>query len=674
MDINTYNVPNNHKQNNISMKNIFLIIISLLTFTPIYTQQELLQILSGDSVILKVENTNPVQWEISLNTTNWAAIPNATLNTYRFLPSQDAYYRAAINNMNCGTVYSDTVYIPVLVKQKSTLGAIELSQLLSACYVGQYYWHTKDIATTFSEGGTDIYTYGYDNMQSEFIKYGPADKSMQALGGLWNNLYKSVINCNALIHYAGISDLTNEEKKQYIAEARFLRAYYFWQIVETWGGTVFIRGFEPIKPSDWKIAPVDTFYNQIFEDLLFAKNNLPASTSSNTQLSVSIAEAFMARLYLTHGNYNQALQCAQNIFASNKYNLIANLNQVWDMNNRQNTEVIYGLDFTGNDLSTLYFDHVAYDFQYIRTYNGNNAHLWWGMRYETRPGLTRSIDYGRPLMRFMPTRFFIELFNDTLDKRFEGSFRTAWLANNSFSIPKWPINIYINNIATPVDAAKIGNYRFELGDTAFILVKNYKKTKAYLNSTQKAGDAIHPDKGYSILDINDIYNPDGTPTQFNNRSTCFTIIKKFEDKTRLYIQDPVGTRNAYIIRLAEIYLIAAEASLKLGQTIEAYNYLLALANARAINGNGGELLASYGINNGSDITIDFILDERARELAGEQLRWFDLKRTGKLVERVSLHNRDGATNIKNFHTLRPIPIEYLQPEFKSAVVQNPGYL
>ena len=46
------------------------------------------------------------------------------------------------------------------------------------------------------------------------------------------------------------------------------------------------------------------------------------------------------------------------------------------------------------------------------------------------------------------------------------------------------------------------------------------------------------------------------------------------------------------------------------------------------------------------LTIDFILEERARELGGEQQRWFDLKRTGKLIEYVKKYNPDAKDNIK----------------------------
>lgn len=76
----------------------------------------------------------------------------------------------------------------------------------------------------------------------------------------------------------------------------------------------------------------------------------------------------------------------------------------------------------------------------------------------------------------------------------------------------------------------------------------------------------------------------------------------------------------------------------------------------------------------SDITLDFLLDERAREFIGEQLRWFDLKSTGKLLERVVKYNPDAAPNLKAYHLLRPIPrveIDVLQN--KSEFIQNTGY-
>ena len=74
----------------------------------------------------------------------------------------------------------------------------------------------------------------------------------------------------------------------------------------------------------------------------------------------------------------------------------------------------------------------------------------------------------------------------------------------------------------------------------------------------------------------------------------------------------------------------------------------------------------------NDVTIDFILDERARELVGEGHRWFDLVRNNKLIERVKAHNIDAKDNIQSYHILRPIPLDQID-RTEGGYAQNPGY-
>jgi len=78
----------------------------------------------------------------------------------------------------------------------------------------------------------------------------------------------------------------------------------------------------------------------------------------------------------------------------------------------------------------------------------------------------------------------------------------------------------------------------------------------------------------------------------------------------------------------------------------------------------------------SQVSLDFILDERTWELCGESVRWPDLARRNKLIERVKLYNTDGANNITaNKHELRPIPQSQLNniTDLNKAQYQNPGY-
>jgi starch-binding outer membrane protein, SusD/RagB family len=122
------------------------------------------------------------------------------------------------------------------------------------------------------------------------------------------------------------------------------------------------------------------------------------------------------------------------------------------------------------------------------------------------------------------------------------------------------------------------------------------------------------------------------------------------------------------MRLAEMYLIGAECAYYQNDNQVAADYITNLRK-RALMQDHESALAV----NPADINIDYILDERSRELAGEALRWFDLKRTHKLVERVKKYNPD-ALYISDVHNVRPIPVDELQTVTNPEVFkQNPGY-
>ncbi len=81
-----------------------------------------------------------------------------------------------------------------------------------------------------------------------------------------------------------------------------------------------------------------------------------------------------------------------------------------------------------------------------------------------------------------------------------------------------------------------------------------------------------------------------------------------------------------LIRLAEMYLIKAECQMELGQNGEALNTLNYLRAQRAISGKDNSISGT--------VTMETILDERCLEFLGEGDRWFDLKRTHTLIDRV----------------------------------------
>jgi hypothetical protein len=121
------------------------------------------------------------------------------------------------------------------------------------------------------------------------------------------------------------------------------------------------------------------------------------------------------------------------------------------------------------------------------------------------------------------------------------------------------------------------------------------------------------------------------------------------------------------MRLGEAYLLRAEARFQQGDLQGAADDINVIRTRAAWPGKEAEMQITAG-----DVDIDFILDERARELDGEGQRWWDLVQTGKLVERVRLHNSQAAPNIQEHHIRRPIPQDQID-RTEGGYAQNPGY-
>jgi hypothetical protein len=144
---------------------------------------------------------------------------------------------------------------------------------------------------------------------------------------------------------------------------------------------------------------------------------------------------------------------------------------------------------------------------------------------------------------------------------------------------------------------------------------------------------------------------------------------KYFDTKRADLNAP-SIRPVIVYRLAETYLNAAEAAFMLGKTAEAVSLINTIRERAA---SSPASIPAMDIT-AANLSIDFILDERSRELTGENMRWLDLVRTNKLLERVRLHNKEAAPNIKDKHILRPIPQSQIDAVTTGpAYPQNPGW-
>ncbi len=176
-------------------------------------------------------------------------------------------------------------------------------------------------------------------------------------------------------------------------------------------------------------------------------------------------------------------------------------------------------------------------------------------------------------------------------------------------------------------------------------------------------------RGVIANGLNHIYNLEtGIPTE-NGRKGYHTFTKHL-DPTRETPDERNGYKDFIFIRLAEIYLIAAECEVRQGNPQNSIPWLKAIRQRAAMEGHEDELLEIKA----SDIDLDYIIDEYGRELGGELWRWYLLKRTGTLIDRVKRYNPDLKDMIKAHHVVRPVPQAEIDLIGNSGeFIQNPGY-
>lgn len=526
--------------------------------------------------------------------------------------------------------------------------------LVNAAYSDQRQWYGKVDGIFLAESGTDLWfnenKSGWARQLSQYDGLTPADGNPMKKG--WQILWKPINLANAGINRIDDAGFTSEEEKnRRLGELRFLRAFYYWHLVETYGGVMLrteeVQGVE----LEAERSPVEDFYELMIEDLQFAVEHLPVDQGAEySRASKKSAMGFLARVYLSRAYYGdgntyftRARDVAKEVIDRQSelgVELWDNYADLFDPHNNDNVanmnkEALYVVSNSKNNQITN-FDH-----------KGNGLHMWYVMEYSQKPALQQSLEYGNESeRRLMPTLALLDFFDEEIDSRYHASFREVYYANNGpFEWTAERVEEYNK------DESLIGTV-IEDGDTAFYVTKQRIEDEAF--------------RPYVVVDRDSTYN---TSTGAIEDGRNYVTLTKFLDPvTRSEPGQKPGFLDIIVMRLAEMYLIAAEAEHQLGNNSEAAEYLNVLRRRAAYPGMESEMEISAG-----DVDLDFILDERARELAGELIRWFDLKRTGKLVERVQRYNPD-ITQIQPYHVLRPVPQDEIDRLLNGAEFgQNPGY-
>ena len=534
---------------------------------------------------------------------------------------------------------------------------------------------TSERKLTLSDAGTDLFTLGSDG-NAAFNQYLATLSSLEGkLTDFWDYHYKGISECNVIITWLPKVPMADARKSVIEGEAKFLRALYYFDLVQQYGNIpLVLESFDKVK-TDFKRAPVKDVYEAIIADLKFAFENLPATATAQGRCNKAAAAHLLSKVYLTRGSavspeqrnirgtqttdLDDAITYAGKIVNKElgTYSLVADFAKLWDINNQVNSEVIFAVQFTTTQLNNG---------------SGNQQHLYHVPQYDainTRI-LARSTEYGRPYRRVRPTPFVYEgLFGATrkYDSRFVKSFVWGYIANKA---------------ATGIVTTAGNTINVTVGDTALYFSPVNYATPAAL------ADAVQEHKRFALFYPQNTY----APVTMNN---IFPGLRKWLDPTRPTTNETNGSRDWVIFRYAETLLILAEAYGRKGEFDKAVPLINQVRERAAYKENEAKTIQYWTFEGGSyadrtkstvvdmritesDINtdfVDFMLDERGRELLGELSRWEDLVRCEKLKERVEKYNPD-AQNIRDYHNLRPIPqthIDRLDPRGPIEEEQNIGY-
>ena len=524
---------------------------------------------------------------------------------------------------------------------------------------------------------------------------------------------------------ANVTDATPEQLEQAQAQARCLRAYYYSILVEQFGNVTLSLDDSTLKGPDLypKRSDIASIYASIVSDLKYAVEKLPVSWDANNYSRVTKKSALglLCRAYIQGAAYDLKDEAGKSYlelayetaadFITNKAEYGAELYDDFadvfnEKNNRNNKEALF-VAAGANRNSDAYANGNYTQSEVFR-------HFLPSLGTYTDLGLvdkTSNFVYGRPNSNvFLPSKYLLECMQqDPNDVRYRYSFISAFSA---YSCLAWGETFTYEGVAktlTPEIVEKYGMSADHEGKKLyphFELMDNQNGKLAVWNASGTAttpiadtdGNVLHPamplDKeeanqysvyvslktltpeekaAYPCFVVNafDLYEADGTPKTVTEvggvsgalETSMYPTLSKFNMPGDEFFGSNAQrkTVDMNIMRFAEVYLIAAEASVRLGKG-DADTYLNVLRSR------------AHAADAPASVDMEYIYDEYARELCGEFQRWYLLKRNHAFETRLQEYNPRASKSFKDTHYVRPIPQKFLDSIYNAEEYgQNAGY-
>lgn len=492
---------------------------------------------------------------------------------------------------------------------------------------------TRSEYNTFGEGGAYIHNGAcpYEALQAatDIADVINSDASLLPFANLtltssekfvnsyWNWAYSLISSANLMLVYSEKNTNWDSpaDKERFQAEARFFRAYAYRTLVYLYGDVPYVETILYDFKLNFTRTPKAEVIGHIIDDLKFASQNLPANPDQvkDGKLTKWAAYHLLSEMYLLNKEYVPAEQAALAVINSGYYGLMK-------------TRFGANKDKAGDVFSDLFIENNQ-----NRLKNANKESIWvLQFEFNTIGGGTNSDDWTR--------RAWIPNYSGITGFVLADSLGGRGLAQ--LTPMKWWVGTAgtnaTGNIAGIFEGSDIRNSNYNIKRNWYY--NNPAETSLY---GKKAN--ITEQTWFSTKTL------DPAITKFfYGRAENLSLTGSFKDRMKF--------------RLAETYLLLAEAYLGQGNTGKA---------ADAVN--EVRKRAGASVITSTQMTMDFLLDERIRELVGEESRRFTLLRTNKLVDRVKMYNAAIKDKIMNYHTLWPIPQSIIDANRDAVFPQNPGY-
>jgi len=490
-----------------------------------------------------------------------------------------------------------------------------------------YYYKSSSYVQSF-QYGTDFGRDARNPGDYSFANY-PARLTSSSGYAIywWQNMYALISSANVILNRIKNADFPSEqEKNAVIAEARFFRAFAYRILSYTYGG-VPIELEEVTSPKrNYTRASRAEVYQLCIDDLTFATENLPDVTNvkADGRVSKETAYHYIAELYLATQQWDKAISAASQVIDNPNFHLMTERfgrrtnvtprDVWWDLFQRGNQNRSSG-NKEGVWVAQVEYNVPGGGDSYI------NERIWCCLYWNIKDpdgvmgfiGPT-SQNYGRGAGSLGPTTYWAT---------------TIWLSDWNNDLRNSEYNLVRDFV---YDNPKSNYYGMKVSEFPATNLDRRKDFYPFQSKITTPGD--HPDELYA------------------NKETGLLL-----SNARVTYCDQ------YYARLAETYLYRAEAYLGKNDKVKAaedINAVRTRVNATPVDP--------------ADVDIDYILDERLRELAYEERRRLTLARLGMIYERTSKYNDyDDGQTIQPYNELYPIPYSEIERNTEAVLEQNPGY-